>query len=445
MTSTEYITMPGGRKLRKDRLEDGVINGEGNWIGGRTQEHNTDDRQKQKEPTAHLINMADVEPETVDWLWSPYIPKGKVTLLEGDPGVGKSWVSLAIATAVSLGKGLPKQEPGGPGNTLLASAEDGLADTIRPRLDAMGADVSRIVAIDDALILDDDGFALLEDYVTKVEPTLLIIDPLVAYLGAAVDIHRANQTRSVMARLAKLAETHGMAILAVRHLAKGSAAKPIYRGLGSIDFTAACRSVLLAGCDPENPQNRGLVQIKSNLAPLGVSIGYELLDDGFFWTGESSLTTGDILATDSGEFTSAIDEAIDFLRDELATGDVLAKEIYRSANSAAISERTLKRAKAKLQVRSHKRDGVWLWSLPTVPTVPTKNLGILGTLEKTEAKKEVVTERLGDIGNDLPDYPIQPCHNCGSGDYWLREASVWGRAEWLCPRCHPKPGGGKGE
>ncbi len=407
MTSTEYITMPGGRKLRKDWLEDGVIDQQGNWIGGKPQENNRNNRKKDKEPLSHLVNMDDVEAETMDWLWPPYIPKGKVTLLEGDPGVGKSWVSLAIATSVSLGKGLPGQEPREPSNTLLASAEDGLGDTIRPRLDAMGADVSRIVAIDGALTLDDAGFALLEDYVSKVEPTLLIIDPLVAYLGTDVDIHRANETRAVMAKLAKLAETHGMAILAVRHLTKGGAAKPIYRGLGSIDFTAACRSVLLAGCDPENPQNRGLVQIKSNLAPVGVSVGYELRDDGFFWTGESSLTTGDILATDSGEFTSAIDEAIDFLRDELATGDVLAKEIYRSANSAAISERTLKRAKAKLQVRSHKRDGVWLWSLPTVPTVPTKNLGILGTLEKNEAKKEIMTERLGNLESVTKDKP--PC------------------------------------
>ncbi len=441
MTGTEYITMPGGRKLRRDWLEAGLIDEEGHWVTDKLKEGDRGN-QKAKEPLSHLVNMDDIEPETVDWLWQPYIPKGKVTLLEGDPGVGKSWVGMAIATAVSLGKGLPKQEPGEPGNTLLASAEDGLSDTIRPRLDAMGADVSRVVAIDGALTLDDAGFILLEVYISIVKPALLIIDPLVAYLGAAVDIHRANETRSVMARLAKLAETHQLAILAVRHLTKGGAAKPIYRGLGSIDFTAACRSVLLAGCDPENQQSRGLVHIKSNLAPLGVSIGYELRDNGFFWTGESSLTTGDILATDSGEFTSAIDEAIDFLRDELATGDVLAKEIYRGANSAAISERTLKRAKANLHVRSHKRDGVWLWSLPTVPTVPTKNLGILGTLEKTEAKKEVVTERLGDIGNNLPDYPIQPCPNCGSGDYWLREASQWGKAEWLCSRCHPKPSAG---
>jgi hypothetical protein len=357
MTSTEYITMPGGRKLRKDWLEDGLIDQQGNWIGDKPQENNGNNSKKDKEPLSHLVNMDDIEPETVDWLWQPYIPKGKVTLLEGDPGAGKSWVSLAIATAVSLGKGLPGQEPGEPSNTLLASAEDGLGDTIRPRLDAMGADVSRVVAIDGALTLDDAGFTLMEDYINTVKPVLLIIDPLVGYLGAAVDMHRSNETRPVMARLAKLAETHQLALLAIRHLSKYGGAKSIYRGLGSIDFTAACRSVLLAGCDAENLQKRGIVQIKSNLAQTGPAIGYELRDDRFYWTGESDLTAARILAIgDSGEGKSAIDEAADFLKDELADGPVEAKQVFSDAKSLGIYERTLNRAKSKLRITS-KREG----------------------------------------------------------------------------------------
>jgi putative DNA primase/helicase len=346
--------------------------------------------------------MADVQAEAVSWLWPPYIPKGKLTLEEGDPGVGKSWASLAIATAVTLGKGLPGQELTEPANVLIASAEDGLGDTIRPRLDAMGADVSRIFAIDGALMFDENGFALLEAYLEKVRPELLIIDPLVAYLGAGVDIHRANETRAVMAQLARIAEKFNAAILAIRHLTKSGMSKPIYRGLGSIDFTAACRSVLLAGCDAENPQSRALVHIKSNLAPAGPSIGYELREEGFYWTGESLLTAPQILAADNGTGTSELDEAVTFLKDELAEGPILAKDVYRDAEGIGISKRTLERAKTKLQAKSRKIGDTWFWCLPepTSPTSPTNKYGELGDLETNEAKKEVMTEGLGDVNTD---------------------------------------------
>ena len=346
-----------------------------------------------------LRRMADVKVESVHWLWKPYLPKGKLTLEEGDPGIGKSWVSLAIATGVTLGRGLPGQEPSEPANVLIASAEDGLGDTIRPRLNAMGADVNRIFAIDGALTLDETGFATLKSYLERERPALLIIDPLVAYLGAGVDIFRANETRAVMAQLARLAEQFGVAILAVRHLTKGGQLKAIYRGLGSIDFTAACRSVLLAGCDNENPQNRALVHIKSNLAPSGPSIGYELRDGGFYWTGESTLTAAQILAADSGARTSELDEAVAFLKDELADGPLPAKDAYRDAEGVGISKRTLERAKTKLQAKSRKIGDTWFWYLleSISPTLPYKEFG---ELENIEAKKEVVTEGLGDVDTD---------------------------------------------
>lgn len=311
---------------------------------------------KRKESDTGLVCMADVDPETVDWLWYPYIPKGKLTLLEGDPGVGKSWVSLAMATAVSIGKGLPGTEAIESASVVLASAEDGLGDTIRPRLDAMGADVRNIHAIKDALDFGNGGLAILEGYISQIHPALVIIDPLVAYIGAGVDMHRANETRAVMARLADIAERYTVAILAVRHLTKGGTLKPIYRGLGSIDLAAACRSVLMAGCDPDNPQKQGLVQIKSNLAPMGAAIGYELRDGGFYWTGESDLTWQRILSAEDTDSKSALDEAADFLRNELRDGPVEAKQIFSDARSLGIYERTLNRAKSKLRITS-KREG----------------------------------------------------------------------------------------
>ena len=299
-----------------------------------------------------LVCIADVDPETISWLWRPYIPKGKLTLLEGDPGIGKSWVSLAIATAVSLGKGLPRTETVDSGSVVIASAEDGLGDTIRPRLDAMGADVRKIHAIKGPLDFGNGGLALLAGYIGHVRPELVIIDPLVAYIGASVDIHRANETRAVMARLADMAERYGCSILAIRHLTKGGTAKPIYRGLGSIDLAAACRSVLMAGCDPDDPHKRGIVQIKSNLAPTGNATGYELADGGFYWTGDSDLTAARILAVeDGGESKSARDEAADFLRDELADGPIDRQQLEKDRKAAGISEITLRRARESLGVK----------------------------------------------------------------------------------------------
>jgi len=339
---------------------------------------------KPKESDISLVCIAEVEPETVSWLWLPYIPLGKLTLLEGDPGIGKSWVSLAIATAVSLGTGLPGTEAIGSASVVLASAEDGLGDTIRPRLDAMGADVRNVHAIKGALDFGNGGLVILEGYIEQVNPALVIIDPLVAYIGAGVDIHRANETRAVMAKLAEIAEKHGCAILAVRHLTKGGTLKPIYRGLGSIDFAAACRSVLMAGCDPENEQKRGIVQIKSNLAPKGQAIGFELRDGGFYWTGESDLTAARILAVeDSGEGKSARGEAADFLRDELRDGPVEAAQVWRDAREAGLSEITVKRTKAMLGIITRRQGetgkrggGKFTWELPDLEV--QKDLGYQG-------------------------------------------------------------------
>jgi hypothetical protein len=280
-------------------------------------------------------------------------------------------LSLAISTAVSLGKGLPGEDNGNPMAVLLASAEDGLGDTIRPRLDTMKADVGRIFAIDGVFTLDDSGLGMLETAIAKYKPALLVIDPLVAYLGADVDIHRSNEVRAVMAKLANLAARYNVAILAIRHLTKGGMSKPIYRGLGSIDFTAACRSVLLAGSDPANPQSRGLVHIKSNLAPTGKAIGFELRGGGFYWTNDCDLTAAKILAAEESEGKSAIDEAIDFLKDELAEGPVEASQVWRDARNMGLSSATLNRAKTSLGVitkrkgkKGKKGGGKFIWELP---------------------------------------------------------------------------------
>src|SRR5215213_1284336 len=318
--------------------------------------------------------LADVQPEQVDFLWYPYIPKGKLTLIEGDPGVGKSWLTCAFAAATAAGAGPDGWMQGSPGNVLMLGVEDGLADTIRPRLDAMQADVKRIFALEGALILNDIGLLTLEAEISEVCPMLVVIDPLVAYLGAGVDLHRANETRAVMSRLAKLAETYHCAIVSIRHLTKGGKDRAIYRGVGSIDFTASCRSALLVGSDPDNSNSRAIVHIKSNLTEMGCAVGYKISQGRFYWTGTSDLTAGRILASVGNEEKgSALRTAEDFLREVLSDGPRASKEIDREAKEAGITKITLNRAKQSLGVKARKegRPGEngqhWVWVLPEKP------------------------------------------------------------------------------
>ncbi len=327
-------------------------------------------------PIPVLVRLADVAPVEVDWLWKPYIPGGKLTILEGDPGLGKTWLALALAAIVTRGwpfpgqDGIPEQARE-PANVLYLSAEDGLADTLRPRLDKAGADVSRVFVLTgqqnggempEAVTLADVG--VLRSALVAVKPALLIIDPLQAYLGAGVDMHRANEVRPVLAKLAGLAEEFNCAVLCIRHLGKGQQDRAIYRGLGSIDFAAAARSILLVGQDPENPQARAVVHIKSSLAAAGPSLGYTIGPDGFQWTGVSELTAAEILKPEQAtEEKSALEEAEAFLLDLLAAGPVDSKTVFKEARRLGIAERTLKRAKAKAGIKSQKIGNTWVFRL----------------------------------------------------------------------------------
>lgn len=332
-----------------------------------------------------LTRMADVAPEAVDYLWLPYLPLGKLTLLEGDPGIGKSFISMNLVAIETRGDPFPGPDgvPRGrrqPGSAIILSAEDGLADTIRVRLDAAGADVTRVHAltgirtaspetgelIENAITLRDVD--ILEKAVERIRPTLIVVDPIQAYLGANIDMHRANETRPILTGLSKLAERHRCAILAIRHLTKGQAGRALYRGLGSIDFAAAARSILLAGRDPKVPDSRVLVHLKASNAAEGPAIGYALRDGNFLWAGVSKLTAADVLAQDpSADERGARDEAEDFLRDLLAAGPVASAQIKVEARSAGIAWATVRRAKKDLGLLAEKIgfQGTWHWNLPS--------------------------------------------------------------------------------
>lgn len=324
------------------------------------------------------VCIADVQPKAVEWLWKPYIPLGKLTLFDGDPGVGKSWATCALVTAITRGFGLPGVPATEPRNVLMLSAEDGLDDTIRPRLEAMGADLKRVTARNKAMTFDAAGLQSVEAQVGKLNPALIIIDPLFAFVGGKKDIYRDNEARTVTTPLAEIAQTHACAIVAVRHLTKQQQ-KAIYAGGGSMAFIGAARSALLFGHDANDANKCGFVHAKCNLAPKGDAMGYRIertADERgrFEWTGKSDLTAERILATPNmggnGEPAATV-EAKDFLREVLRGGGVSREEIDREAKGAGIADITLRRAKRALNIRVRRVSqgnngrGAWFWELPT--------------------------------------------------------------------------------
>ena len=238
-----------------------------------------------------MIRMRDVQQTAVHWLWYPYIPFGKLTILQGNPGEGKTYFAMYLTAACTNRQQLPNGELLEPFNVIYQTAEDGLGDTVKPRLIEAGADLDRVLVIDDResmLTLTDKR---IERAIRENQAKLLIIDPIQAFLGAQIDMNRANEVRPIFRALSEIAEVHDCAILMIGHLNKASGSQSTYRGLGSIDMTAAVRSLLFIGKVRDDPTTRVLTHEKSSLAPPGKSLAFSLGDaDGFRWLGEYQLT-----------------------------------------------------------------------------------------------------------------------------------------------------------
>ena len=331
-----------------------------------------------------VVQLSNVEPERVEWLWPGYIPLGKLTVMDGDPGLGKSTIMIDVAARISSARVMPDGSRGhldAAAGVLLLSAEDGLADTVRPRLAAAGADLERTYAFEAVheavgerpFVLPQDAQAL-EDEVTRTGATLVVIDPLMAFLGPDVNSHRDQDVRRALALLSGIAERTGCAIVVVRHLNKAAGGNPLYRGGGSIGIIAAARSGLLIAKDPDDPEGerRILASTKSNLGPKPAALAYRLVATGdtsrVDWLGESSHTPETLLAPPlTVSLSPARREAADFLETELANGPVPSGEVLGEARAAGISKSTLDRAKRELGVESRKvgdvSEGHWEWRL----------------------------------------------------------------------------------
>ena len=329
---------------------------------------------RRDEPNLKLINMEQVEVEKIDWLLYPFIPFGKVTIVQGDPGEGKTTMVLQIIAKLTKGEAvLPSGSDESaleektmvlePVNVIYQTAEDGLGDTIKPRLLSAGADCSRVMVIDDndqALTMMD---ARLEEAIIQTKARLVVLDPIQGFLGTDVDMHRANEIRPLMKRVAVLAEKYHCAIILIGHMNKNSNGKSSYRGLGSIDFQAAARSVLIVGRIKDEPEIRVVCHVKSSLAPEGKSIAFRLdKDTGFEWIGEYDISADDLLSGDNRG--KKIHEAKEFLKEILVSGSVAQTKVAEEAESRGIKKKTLWNAKKELEIDSVKIGNQWFWMLP---------------------------------------------------------------------------------
>lgn len=307
-------------------------------------------KEPSKPETVKIIRMSDVELTPVEWLWKPYLPFGKLSVLQGNPGEGKTYFAMHLAAACTNGKLLPNMERMEPFNVIYQTAEDGLGDTVKPRLIEAGADLDRVLVIDDSnvqLTLSDER---IEKAIIENNARLVIIDPIQAYLGADVDMNRANEVRPIFMRLGQVAQRTGCAILLIGHLNKAAGMQSLQRGLGSIDIAAAVRSVMFIGKLKHDPTMRILTHEKSSLAPPGVSLAFSLGDEGGFrWVGEYDITADEMLSGIDPQRETKTQQAKDLICALLAGGkQVLSEDIDKAALERGIPGRTVRDAKREL-------------------------------------------------------------------------------------------------
>lgn len=319
-----------------------------------------------------LTLYSDIEAVPIKWLWYPYIAVGKITLLQGDPGDGKSTMMMNLIAEISKGGASPDGTAfGRPQKVIYQCSEDGVADTIKPRLERSGADCRNVAFINEeiysGLTLDDER---IRDAIISFRPTLVIIDPLQAYIGNGSDLQIAGRSRKLMSRLGLWASMYDCAVVLIGHMNKKAGSKELYRGLGSIDVIAAARSVLQVERCEENPNIRCVRQIKNSLGPSDGEFYFEISTEaGFRWLNcdkVDNLLSAKTEIRDITEipvFATKMDRATYLMKAYLEQGDILANDMYEKLGKAGIGHKTAEDARKILGIKCYRKMRKWYWSM----------------------------------------------------------------------------------
>ena len=315
-----------------------------------------------------LINASTIEPKEVEWLWYPFIPKGKVTIVQGDPGDGKSTFMLTLAALMTKGEPFPfESEPREPMHVIYQTSEDDVDDTVVPRFLRAGGDPNNLTFIDEskkAITFSDERIV---EAIKETNAKLLVMDPLSSYIGDCA-LNQANEVRAQFNHLIRAAREKGCAIVIVDHMNKKAEAKAIYRARGSIDVVGAARSSLIIGRDPEYDDRRILVQQKSNLAPTGNAIVFSVDGNGVEFLEEKYMTADELLATipgQPGRPAEKMDAAVLMIEEMLKDGEPIASsECMEKLLQAGFRRGTIMQAKKQAGVDSTKVGDQWFWSMP---------------------------------------------------------------------------------
>ena len=308
--------------------------------------------------------FSSVEPKEVEWLWYPYIPYGKLTILQGDPGEGKSTVMLNLIATVTNGGVLPDGTVfDRPHLVIYQCTEDNAADTIKPRLLTAGAVCEKIAYIldeDEKLTLDDSR---IEDTLVRTGARLIVFDPIQSFLPQDSDMQNIGRMRSLLKKLCTVAEKHRCAVVLIGHMNKGGANNQLYRGLGSIDIAAIARSVLMIVRDRENPELRYLFQIKSSLAPEGRPVSFLMnREQGFVWQEVCDLSIQDVIQNELVSDNGKRSQAAVLLMELLTEQDMPSSEVFAELEKQGISRRTVQKAKKDAHIKAYKKNNIWYWS-----------------------------------------------------------------------------------
>lgn len=310
---------------------------------------------------------SDVSVTPVEWLWYPYIALGKITVLQGDPGDGKSTMIMHLIAELTTGGAAPDGVAfSHPRRVIYQCSEDSAADTIKPRLVGSGADCTQVAFLDEtihgSLTLSDDR---LRDMMIQFAPSLLVIDPIQAYLGNDSDMLVPGRVRKALRKLSMWASTYDCAIVLIGHLNKSEGQKSLYRGLGSIDIAATARSVLQIERDTKDPSIRRLYQVKNNIGPIGRELRFSITEEnGFAWEKcEPSDVSSHQQQKNDQIICSQAELAAIIIKQCLQAGDMLSKEIIKKLQDAGISRRTVNTVKGTLGISSYRRMRQWYWSM----------------------------------------------------------------------------------